>query len=63
MVSIMDFESIYLGSNPSMTLCQLGRVVKATDLKSVGATFVGSSPTADVLICPDSVVVSISQQE
>ena len=28
---------------------QLGRVVKATDLKSVGATRVGSNPAADVL--------------
>lgn len=47
MVSIMDFESIYLGSNPSMTFCQLGRVVKAIDLKSIRATCVGSNPAAD----------------
>lgn len=47
MVSIMDFESIYLGSNPSMTLCQLDRVVKVIDLKSIGETCTGSIPVAD----------------
>ena len=52
MVSIMDFESIYLGSNPSTTLCQLGRVVMAIDLKSIGETRTGSIPVADVsVIC------------
>ena len=55
MVSILDFESRYLGSTPSMTFiiaypCQLGRVVKATDLKSVEATLVGSNPAADVCV-------------
>lgn len=43
----MDFESIYLGSNPSMTLRQLDRVVKVIDLKSIGVTRTGSIPVAD----------------